>query len=687
MSRDQSFVKPLKGVQNPLIGLVAFLGSATMAGKVPLRGGWPAGSSSVNFTASCMVTNQLRIGVWSATFLLLGLIGLELTVYADPLLFMPLVIRHVFKLGVFMRLLFSSVWATCFLLTDPSLQAELARKKRKQSIWKVTPLQLRLIGGWYALSACLLLKPELFPTGLYGQAAGLMGVLITTPFLAYALKGDPVQSNLPTDKKKIDTPKSFNFQGANGTWVNIPNPARGVLVIGSNGSGKSASVAEQIIAQAAFKNYTGVLFDFKFPVLTQYAYQHYSRSECQVDLAIVNFVDLGRSHRINPLKPELIHYQFYAYEFASAFYCTLNRKAIREKDFWDTSAIAILAGVIWYLKIHYPDYCTVPHVLNLILGHPVHRLIGLLETNYETKTIVASVSTAIRTKAEAQLAGQYGTLQNAIGRLNTKELAWVLSGNDFEINLNDPVHPKLLCIGTKQDIIEALSPIVSLIITASLKQLNNPGKQRSMVLLDEGPQCYIPNLSDLPATARSNEVATIYMAQDISQMVKAYGKEEAYAIISNMNYQLFGRNPNIETGEYVSKLFGKEERLQRNESKNRSNPVGFEPKSGTQSQGVSYSLQDKQLIKPHELNRLEQGEFLGILAETEEPVFHTRLKLPRYRFPDDGNRPLPTFYIDVDPDLNFERIRLECDAIMQGLIPAQNEQLIIPSELRASSIK
>lgn len=631
-----------------------------------------------------MVIGQLKIGVWSFTLFLLALFGVEVAVYYDPIQFNSFVIQQVFKFGGYVRALLVIMYAFCYLLPDTTLQAELDKKKQK-SIFSVDKMALLLIAGCYALGCLLLFKADIFPYSYYFEIAGLLLVLPSTPFLTHWLKGEQSKYKIPTDKKRIDNPDSFSFQGANGTWVNIPNPARGVGIIGSNGSGKTASVAQQIIAQAAYKNYTGVLFDFKFPSLTEYAYNHYSRSECKVDLVVVNFVDLKRSHRINPLLPELLHFQAYAYEFAAAFYCTLNREAIRKKDFWDTSAIAILAGVIWYMKTHYPDYCTLPHVLNMILGHDVYQLIGLLETNYQTKTIVASVSTAIKTKAEPQLAGQYGTLQNALGRMNTQEIAWVLSGDDFDINLNSRDQPKLLCIGTKQDIIEALSPVVSLIITASIKQLNNPDKEHSMVLLDEGPQCYIPNLSDLPATGRSNKVATIYMAQDISQMVKAYGKEEAYAIISNLNTQMFGKNPNIETGEYVSKLFGKEEMLQRNESQNRSNPNSLDTKSGSSSQGVSFSIQDKALFKPHEVNRMEQGEFVGITAEAAEPVFHTRLKLPTYNFPTGTNKPLPVFYTDVDADLNFERIRLECNAIIKGQIDPVNENLLIASSLRAST--
>lgn len=626
-----------------------------------------------------MQTNETKLIIWSITALLLAMVATEISVYYDPLQFSPFVTKQVFKIGTGIRILFVVLYVSSFLLPDTSLRAEYARKQKKNWL-DLTPKLQALVIGVFALGCLLLFTATKNDYSYVFETLALLLILPAAPVVMRSIRQDRTEV-FKTDKKVIETPYSFNFQGQNGTWVNIPNPFRGILCVGSNGSGKSASVAEQIIAQGAHKNYSGIIYDYKFPTLTNYAYKHYSRGDCQVDLVIANFVDLERSHRLNPLLPELIRFQAYAYEFATSFYCTLNRDAIRKKDFWDTSAISILAGVIWYMKNHYPQYCTVPHIINMILGHDVYRVIGLLETNYETKTMVASVSTAIKTKAEPQLAGQYGSLQNVLGKINTRENAWVLTGDDFDINLNDPEKPKMLCIGTLPAIVEALAPVVSLIITAALKQMNEQDKHHSMVMLDEGPQCYIPNLSDLPATARSNKVATIYMAQDISQMIKAYGKEEAYAIISNMNYQLFGKNPNVETGEYVSKVFGKEDRLQRNENMNRSNPnaVSFDGKggSGSQSQGESYSLQEKSLIKPHEVNRLETGEFVGILAETVEPIFRTRLNLPTYSFPDNAPSAAPAFYSDVDVDSNFERIRLECEAIIAGNIAPKNPHLII----------
>ena len=628
-----------------------------------------------------MVISQLKVGVWSLALLLLALFGVEVAVYYDPLQFNTFVIQQIFKIGIYVRALFVITYALCFMLPDTTLKAELDRKKQK-SIFNVDKGAFLIIAGCFVLGCILLFKAEIFQYSYYLELIGIALIIPSTPFVTHKLKPAESKYRLKTDTKKIENKYSFNFQGGDNTWVNIPNPFRGIGVLGSNGSGKTASIAEPIIAQAAYKNYSGVLFDSKFPLLTEVAYKHYSRSECKVELVIVNFFDLSRSHRINPLLPQLLHHQAYAYEFASAIYCSLERSAIEKKIFWDTSAISILAGVIWYMRNHYPDYCTIPHVLNIILNHDVYSLIGLLETDYETKTLISSVSTAIRTKAEGQLAGQYGTLQNALGRMNTKELAWVLSGDDFDINLNDLDKPKLLCVGSRNDLKEALSPVISLIITASLKQLNNAGKQHSMILLDEGPQCYIPHLSDVPATGRSNKVATIYMAQDIHQMITAYGENEAYSIIANLNTQLYGANPDPETGEHVSKLFGKEERLQRNESQNRSNPNSMDTKSGSSSQGVSFSIQDKTLIKPHEIRAMEPGEFIGVLVETAEPSFHTRLTLPKYIFPKNEVGSLPEFYDNVDADTNFERIRLECEAIIKGLIEPENEHLLIASSLR-----
>jgi type IV secretory pathway TraG/TraD family ATPase VirD4 len=192
-------------------------------------------------------------------------------------------------------------------------------------------------------------------------------------------------------------------------------------------------------------------------------------------------------------------------------------------------------------------------------------LLDLLAKDYQCASMIRSILTAVENGASKQTAGMISTLQLALARINTPEICYVLSGNEFSLDFNDPANPKVFCIGTSPTLCETFSPVISRLITVALKQMNQQGKHHSFVLLDEGPTLYVPKLDQLPATARSNKVATIYMVQDFSQMKKLYGQNEADALISNLNNQFFGRVASLSTAEYVSRLFGKEDRLLRSE--------------------------------------------------------------------------------------------------------------------------
>ena len=76
-------------------------------------------------------------------------------------------------------------------------------------------------------------------------------------------------------EEKIDTKYSINLptryqykhKVRNG-WINIVNPFRGTLVLGTPGSGKSYSVYTPFMEQMIKKGYTMFVYDFKYPALT-----------------------------------------------------------------------------------------------------------------------------------------------------------------------------------------------------------------------------------------------------------------------------------------------------------------------------------------------------------------------------------------------------------------------------------
>ena len=179
----------------------------------------------------------------------------------------------------------------------------------------------------------------------------------------------------------------------------------------------------------------------------------------------------------------------------------------------------------------------------------------------------------------------------------------------------------MLCLGSDPSLADTFSPVISLVITVALKQMNRQGKRKSFVLLDEAPTLYIPKFEVVPATARSNKVASVYMAQDFAQMHDMFGREKAEVIIANLSNQFYGKVSSVQTAKVVSEMIGKEER-----------PItGYSQGNSRGSRGnrnISYntntSLQERLIARPEDIMRLRPGEFVGQTVESTIPYFWTQ---------------------------------------------------------------
>jgi type IV secretory pathway TraG/TraD family ATPase VirD4 len=287
----------------------------------------------------------------------------------------------------------------------------------------------------------------------------------------------------------------------------------------------------------------------------------------------------------------------------------------------------------------------------------------MLSTDLETAGMVKSLQEALERKASAQLAGVLSTLQSTLVTINNPKIFWVLTGSDFTMDLNDPEHPKMLCIGTSEDTAESLSPVVSCMVTVAIKQLNKKNRQHSIVLLDEAPQLFIPKLSNLPATGRSNKVVTMFMAQNIPQIIQLYSKQETDSILGNLSTQFFGRSRDLQTAEYVSKIFGREEKVNASFSTNVN-------QNDSRSYGRNESFQMKELVKSQEVYNLKTGYFYGVTIEAKNPTFHGKIQIPdpsTVKLDD-----IPVFTPDATDEninKNYARIRFEITALLAGEIP------------------
>lgn len=496
-----------------------------------------------------------------------------------------------------------------------------------------------LIVASFLLSGGLLLRMESFPPVfiryLYPAA---FGVFVASALLLPLLvqRQSRQAFGIRNEKRKIESAWSFNSKTRDG-YINVLNPFRGIFISGAAGAGKSESLAFPIIRQAIGKGYTGLVYDFKFPVLAEQMHLAlWLSGRKDVSFYLLNFHDLSRSHRLNPLKANRMPVMAYAEEYSQAILNNLLPETIRKKDFWIRSANVLLTAVIWFLKKHHPQYCSLPHAVNIILYKDYLRTMSMLATDAETAGMVRSVISAIENDAEGQVAGGIGSLQLSIARINS---------------------PEILAVGTEPSLADAFSPLISCIITVALKLMNRPENLPGLVLLDEAPTLYIPKLEMIPATARSNRIATVYMAPDYTQMVDSYGKEKADVIIANLNNQFYGRVGVANSARMVSELFGQEEKEMESRSSSQSN-YGNRLSS---NQSVTFNRQEKQVVKPQDLCSLKEGEFVGTTVEGKESFFWSRVRQGKRTLVRTAILP---FASNVKVEKNYRKIKAEAEKVV-----------------------
>ena len=410
---------------------------------------------------------------------------------------------------------------------------------------------------------------------------------------------------LPTKRsssiaEKKGNPNTFSINGE----TEILNPYAGIFISGGAGSGKSKSLIEPLIKEAGKKGYTGVIYDFKFPELAGYVETAYKDSD--IARYYFNFEDLTRSHRINPIAPELMTKEAFAREFAYTILVNLNPQMISKPDFWSDNATSLLAATFWYLREKYPSYCTLPHAISMILQPNFEALLRELCSVPKAADMIAPIMTAYEQGADNQLAGVISSLQVSLSKINSDEIYYLMSKSDFSLELNNPENKGILTIGNDPQLSSTYAPLIGLVLASVSKQLNRQGKEKSVFIIDEFPTVYIPNIEQLPATARSNKVATILACQDIAQLSDKYGREKSETILSNLGNQFYGRTPNPQTARRVSELFGKAEQVVISESQKSSD--FFE-------KNITTSTRETDIVKSHYVANLGTGNFFTILSE------------------------------------------------------------------------
>lgn len=428
----------------------------------------------------------------------------------------------------------------------------------------------------------------------------------------------PQEERLIRNEYSINLPARYNLKGrVRKSWINIINPFRGLLVIGSPGSGKSWFIIQHVIKQHIEKGFAMFVYDFKYDDLSKIVYnwlqQNKHNYSVRPSFFVINFDNLSVSHRCNPLDPNSMNDITDATESARTILLGLNREWINKQgDFFVESPINFVTAVIWFLR-KYADgkYCTLPHVIELMQAE-YDELFPVLNTQPEIEVLVNPFITAYQNDAMEQLEGQVASAKIGMARLAAPQLYWVLSGNDFTLDINNPKHPKIVCVGNNPEKQQIYGAVLSLYVSRLVRQVNKKGMQKCSLVFDEFPTIYFNNIDSLIATARSNKVATTLAMQDFSQLKKDYGREQADVIV-NITGNIISGQVMGETSKLLSERFGKIMQDRQSVSVNRTDT------------SVSHSKQLDAAIPASKIAALSSGEFVGMVAD--DPLEKIKLKM------------------------------------------------------------
>ncbi len=484
--------------------------------------------------------------------------------------------------------------------------------------------------------------------------------------------------------KPVETPYSVNIpmqfyykNKVRDGWINIVNPFRGTILIGTPGSGKSFGIVNPFIRQLIAKEFCAVVYDYKYPDLGKIAYYHYLKAKQAgklkaFDFHVINLNNVERSRRTNPWRADFLRTLADASEGAEGLVEAMKKgdKSGGSDQFFTQSAINFLAACIYFFSKHEGGkYSSFPHVLSF-LNHSYEDIFNTLFSEPELVSLLSPFRSAYAAKAFPQLEGQIGTLKIFISRLATKETYWVFSGDDFNLKISGKEHPGIVVLANDPNTQNINSACYSVVMNRMTKLINSKGNLPSALIIDEIPTLYTYKIENLLAVARSNKVAILMGLQELPQFNQHYGKDTAATITSVVGNVLAGSVRNKETLDWLERLFGKNKQIGESLSIDRNK--------------TSTSLQEKlePLIPAGKMASLNTGEIVGLIAadvqETYTGRFETsainckvNLDKKELQAEEAAYRDLPVYYDfggkkEEILRQNFMRINKEVESVVAG---------------------
>ncbi|MCD8318760.1 MAG: YWFCY domain-containing protein [Paraprevotella sp.] len=590
--------------------------------------------------------------------------------------------------GLFHSIVYTKLFALVLLaLSCLGTKGVKAEKITWSRIWTVLAAGLALFFlNWWVLSLPLPAE-ACFTLYAASMAAGYSCLLMAGTWMSRLLRTNLMEdvfnvenesfmqeTRLMENEYSVNLPTRFYYKKKwNDGFINVVNPFRASIVLGTPGSGKSYAVVNSFIKQQIEKGFSLYVYDFKFSDLSTIAYNHLLNHpegyKVKPKFYVINFDDPRRSHRCTPIHPDFMEDITDAYESAYTIMLNLNKTWVQKQgDFFVESPIILFAAVIWFLRIYHDGkYCTFPHAIEL-LNRRYEDVFPILTSYPEQENYLSPFMDAWKGGAMEQLAGQIASAKIPLSRMISPQLYWVMSDSEFTLDINNPDEPKILCVGNNPDRQNIYGAALGLYNSRIVKLVNKKGRLKSSIIIDELPTIYFKGLDNLIATARSNKVSTLLGFQDFSQLRRDYGDKEA-AVVMNTVGNIFSGQVVGETAKTLSERFGKI--LQ----KRQSITINREDKS------TSINTQMESLIPASKISTLTQGMFVGAVADNfreriGQKIFHCEIVVDaeKVKREEQAYKPIPviTDFTDADGNdrmkemiqENYNRIRAEVRQIV-----------------------
>jgi len=418
--------------------------------------------------------------------------------------------------------------------------------------------------------ATLKIKPRMLWASLYMIMSLMLFLKFKTIFLDKILFFIIIPSIvlgvigfLITLKPKIDTLWDAKIETTEGVQI-LKNVRRGVLIFGAAGSGKTESPVYTLLKHFGQQNYTGVLYDYKDGELSEIAKPLFKDR-----LKPISLHRPSQGYRINPIAPKYISDEKDINEVVAVLLDNLAPN-VKHGDFFNECASGLLTGLILKFHFDHPEFCTLPHVIAFILAVDFSEKTTSENQSDNTHASFAKLKAFLLSNQRASIqasafimgldsekltASVLSTLANLLRKIAFPEAFWVLSGNEIDLDVNNPQTNSVITVINEPKSDAFLTPVLATVIHTITKQMMVRDRLPSFVLLDEAPTIKLRNMAKIPATMRSFGVATVYCAQDLVQGVVQYGEDGFKEITANLSTQFFGKANDPKTAKFYEGYF------------------------------------------------------------------------------------------------------------------------------------